>query len=156
VQASDLLAAIGSVEGALSSSPDLQSVPAPVGPVSVIALHGDQDSVIHYCGDSTDASQENTFNYWSGSSANRCSTLDTTSPLCDAQGKITAVVEKDATSCQGSTEVKFYKLIGGDHEWYGDPMNVSGSLPFNPDFDSSTGVVTKNILWNFFAAHTRP
>jgi polyhydroxybutyrate depolymerase len=156
VQASDLVAAIGPVEGALFSGTASQSVPATIGPVSVIELHGDQDNTVHYCGSSTDASQEESFNYWSGSSANNCSTLDTSSALCDAQGNITAVVEKDATGCSASKEVKFYKLIGGDHEWYSVPMNVSSQTPYNPDFDSSTGIVTSNILWNFFAAHPKP
>ena len=156
VQASDLVAAIGSVEGALFSEATPQPVPSALGPVSVIELHGDQDDVVHYCGSNTDASQEQTFNYWTGSSANSCSSFDTTSALCDAQGNITTVVEKDATSCEGNTEVKFYKLIGGDHEWFSVPMNVAGQVPFNPDFDSSTGVITTNIIWNFFAAHPKP
>lgn len=156
VEASDLVAAIGPVEGALFSGANSQSVPSAIGPVSVIELHGDQDNTVRYCGSSTDASQEDSFNYWSGSSANSCSTLDTSSALCDAQGNITAVVEKDATGCSANTEVKFYKLIGGDHEWYSVPMNVSGQAPYNPDFDSSTGIVTSNIIWNFFAAHPKP
>lgn len=156
VQASDLFAAIGPVEGTLFSSPNPDLVPSALAPVSVIALHGDQDTTVHYCGSSTDASQEDSFNYWAGSSANSCSSVDTASPLCDAQGDITAVVEKDATSCSASTEVKFYKLIGGDHEWYNVPMNVSGGVPFNPDFDSSTGIITTNIIWNFFATHPKP
>jgi polyhydroxybutyrate depolymerase len=156
VQASDLVAAIGSVEGTLSSSTTPQTVPSPLGPVSVIALHGDQDPTVRYCGSQTDASQEDTFNYWSGTSANSCSNFDTSSALCDAQGNITAVVEKDATSCSGNTEVKFYKLIGGVHEWYSSPMNVSGQVPFNPDFDATTGITTTDIVWNFFAAHAKP
>jgi len=156
VQASDLVAAIGSVEGTLSSSTTPQTVPAALGPVSVIALHGDQDPTVRYCGSQTDASQEETFNYWSGSSANSCSSFDTSSALCDAQGNITAAVEKDATSCKGNTEVKIYKLIGGVHEWYSNPMNVSGQVPFNPDFDSNTGITTSDIVWKFFAAHPKP
>lgn len=155
VQASDLVAAIGSVEGTLVSSATPQTVPSALRPVSVIALHGDQDTTVRYCGNQTDASQEETFNYWSGSSADSCSSFDTSAALCDAHGNITAVVEKDATSCRGNTEVKFYKLIGGVHEWYSDPMNVSGTVPFNPDFNSNTGIITTDILWKFFAAHPK-
>jgi len=156
VQAADLVAAIGSVEGTLVSSTTPQTVPAALGPVSVIAMHGDQDKTVRYCGNATDASQEETFNYWSGSSANSCSSFDTSAALCDAQRNITAAVEKDATHCSSNTEVKFYKLIGGVHEWYSDPMNVSGNVPYNPDFDSSTGVVTTDILWKFFSLHPKP
>ena len=49
-----------------------------------------------------------------------------------------------------------YKLIGGVHEWYSNPMDVSGQVPFNPDFDSNTGITTNDIVWNFFASHPKP
>ena len=156
VQASDLIAAIGVVEGAVSSSATTQSVPTAIGPVSVLMLHGDQDQTVRYCGSQTDASQDITFNYWAGASANSCSSLDTTSALCDSQGNITAVAEKSATSCLGNTEVQFYKLIGGTHAWTTSPMNVPGRSPYNPDFDSGTGTTTRDIVWNFFAAHQKP
>jgi polyhydroxybutyrate depolymerase len=156
VELSDLIAGIGSVEGAISSNGNPPPVPSALGPVSVLILHGDQDRTVLYCGSRTDASQEQTFNYWTGPSANSCSTLDTRSALCDTQGNISAVVEKDATSCSGNTEVQFYKLIGGQHAWNTGPMNVSGQAPYNPAFDSTTGITTSEILWNFFAAHPKP
>jgi hypothetical protein len=28
-------------------------------------------------------------------------------------------------------------------------MNVSGQAPFNPDFDATTGITTRDILWTF-------
>ena len=76
-------------------------------------------------------------------------TFDTTAPLCDSQGNITSVVEKDATNCSGKTEVKFYKLVGGIHTWYTTPMNVADQAPFNPDFNSATGITTSEILGSF-------
>ena len=156
IQVSDLVAAIGVVEGTVVSPGLIQNVPSPIGPVSVLILHGDMDQTVLYCGQPNVASQEQTFDYWTGPSANRCSTFDTTAVLCDAQGNITAVFEKDATGCSGNTEVKFYKLIGGTHMWYTTTMNVSGQTPFNPDFNSTTGITTDDILWNFFAAHPKP
>ena len=155
VELSDLVAAIGSVEGSITSTATPQTVPATVAPVSVVILHGDQDQNVKYCGTKTDASQEATFNYWTGTSANSCSTFDTQTPLCDGQGNVTAVVEKDATACLGHAEVKFYRLEGGTHAWTTGAMNVQGQTPFNPDFDSSTGITTSNILWNFFATHPK-
>jgi hypothetical protein len=47
------------------------------------------------------------------------------------------------------------KLIGGDHFWYANPMNVIGQLPFNPRVTGATGLTTNDILWSFFAAHSR-
>lgn len=155
VQLSDLVAGIGVVEGALFSNRNPPTVPPAVGPVSVLILHGDMDQTILYCGSPIDASQEQSFNYWTGTSADTCSNFDTPVALCDGQGNISAVVEKDATNCSGNTEVKFYKLIGGVHTWYTVPMNVSGQIPFNPDFNSNTGITTRDILWNFFAMHPK-
>jgi polyhydroxybutyrate depolymerase len=159
---SDLVAAVGVVEGTLYAiaSTDSRSVPAAVAPVSVLILHGDQDSAIPYCGSYTpsvnESSEEQTFNYWTSSIADNCSTFDTVGPLCDSQGKITAVTEKDATNCRSNTEVKFYKLVGAVHTWYNTPMNTPGQVPYNPKFTNSTGVSTDDILWNFFVAHSKP
>lgn len=156
VQLSDLVAAIGVVEGTLVSPGDPANVPAAVAPVSVLMLHGDQDATVPCCSAPPVASQEQTFNYWAGPTANACTTFDTTQPLCDAQGSLTAVLEKDATGCHGSAEVRFYRLGGGAHLWYTTPMNVADQVPYNPAFDSTTGVTTDDILWNFFATHPKP
>jgi polyhydroxybutyrate depolymerase len=152
IQLSDLVAAIAVVEGSVVSPGSIQGVPAPLGPVSVLMLHGDQDSTVPYCGGQAYASQEQSFNYWSA--ANRCSTTDTTAPLCDAQG-ITSVAAKNASGCAQGTEVKFYKLVGGEHDWYTVPMNAPGNSPFNPNFDARSGETTDDIVWNFFATHQK-
>lgn len=154
VQLSDLVAAIGVVEGTLVSPGDPANVPPPVAPISVLMLHGDQDPTVPCCSLPPVASQEQSFNYWIGPSANACSIVDTSQPICDSQGNPVAV-EKDATGCRGNTEVKYYRLEGGVHLWYTGPMNVSGQSPFNPDFNASTGVTTDDILWNFFASHPK-
>lgn len=154
IQISDLVAAIAVVEGTVVSPGHIQDVPAPLGPVSVLVFHGDQDPTVAYCGGPVVASQEQTFNYWSA--ANQCAAVDTTAPLCDAQGNITAAIEKDASHCAAGTEVRFYRLEGGVHQWYTLPMNVAGQSPFNPDFNSTTGVTTDDIVWNFLRAHPKP
>jgi len=157
-QLSDLVAGIGVVEGALfhNTTTNPPVVPPALAPVSVLVLHGDQDTTIPYCGTQNDASQDQSVNYWSGTSADSCSSFDTTAVLCDGQGNITSVLEKDATGCAANTEVKFYKLVGGIHTWYTVPMNVSGQVRFNPDFDPNTGITTTEILWDFFATHSKP
>jgi polyhydroxybutyrate depolymerase len=151
IQLSGFVAAIAVAEGSVASSGSIQNVPVPLEPVSVLMLHGDGDSTVPYCNAQPYASQEQSFSYWS--SVNRCSRTDTAAPLCDAQG-ITAVAEKDASECAAGTEVKFYKLLGGQHEWYTIPMNA-GSSPFNPRFDATSGVTTADIVWNFFATHPK-
>ena len=154
IEVSDLVAAIAVVEGTVVSPGLIQNVPAPLGPVSVLMLHGDQDQTVLYCGQANVASQEESFNYWS--TADHCSTLDTSAALCDTQRNITGVSEKHASGCSAGTEVQFYKLEGGTHQWYLTPMNISGQSPFNPAFNSTTGVTTDDIIWNFFASHPKP
>jgi len=152
IQLSDVVAAVAVAEGSVASSGSIQNVPSPLRPVSVLMLHGDSDSSVAYCDGQTYTSQEESFNYWSA--ANRCSTTDPAAPLCSGQA-ITAVAEKDATGCARDTEVKFYKLLGGEHDWYTSPMNAPGNSPFNPNFDATSGVTTSDIVWNFFAAHPK-
>ena len=156
IELSTLVAAIGVVEGTLVSPGTVASVPAPASPVSVLILHGDQDPVVPCCSAPPVASQEETFNFWSGASADACTSVDTTQPICDGQGNATSVIEKRASGCHGGTEVRYYRLEGGVHQWYTIPMNVAGQTPFNPSFDATTGVTTNDILWKFFAAHPKP
>jgi polyhydroxybutyrate depolymerase len=156
IDLSDLIAAIGVVEGTVVSPGAISDIPNPAHPVSIIILHGDQDPTVPCCSSPPVASQEETFNYWSGPRANSCATFDTTQPICDAQLHQTALSEKNATGCLGNTEVKFYRLQGGAHLWYTAPMNVPGQTPYNPTLSASTGITTNDILWNFFASHPKP
>jgi len=157
IELSDTVAAVAAVEGTLYGfGGNLQGVPSAAGPVSVLILHGDQDTDVPYCGVAGWASQDETFDYWTGPSANSCSNFDTSTSLCDAQGNVSAVYEKDATGCSGNAEVRIYRLEGGTHTWYTGSMNVAGQVPYNPDFNSTTGVTELDVLWNFFAAHPKP
>ncbi len=165
VELSDLVAAVGVVEGAISAiaPSDSRTVPDAVAPVSVLILHGSADNAINYCGSSMAksvlASQEQAFNYWAGPKANNCATLSTPNPLCDSAGNITSVSVKVATGCTSRAEVRFYKLVGATHQWYNvDLSNPPGTAnaPYNSSFDSATGIVTNDILWNFFSSHPKP
>jgi polyhydroxybutyrate depolymerase len=168
VQLSDLVAAIGVVGGSLyendSSSPSVPDIPATVAPISVLILHGDLDAEnnVGYCGrQNIFPTQDVVINYWVGSSGNNCATFDTTAPLCNGSTP-TDTVAKNATNCTGGTEVQFYRLIGGRHEWHNVsghwsmPMNNPRVAPNNPNFNDNTGITTNDILWNFFAAHPKP
>ena len=155
IDLSDIVAAIGVVEGTVVSPGTVSSLPNPAHPVSVLMLHGDQDPTVPCCTAPPVASQEESFNYWSGPRANSCTAFNTTQPICDAQLQQTAIPEKDASGCLGNTEVKFYRLQGGVHLWYTVPMNVPGQAPYNPALNATTGVTTNDILWNFFASHPK-
>jgi polyhydroxybutyrate depolymerase len=151
VELSDLVAAIAPLSGTLLQGGNGVAVPAAVGPVSVIMLHADQDTTLPYCGGNGAASQDTTFNYWVA--ADVTPNLDTAAPLCDASGNPTAVNEKDATGGLLNTEVKFYRLIGAGHFAVYDNADLSA---YNPNFNATTGTLSNDIVWKFFAAHPKP
>lgn len=174
VALSDRVAAVGVVQGGISvifpGTP--QAVPHATAPVSVLLLKGDQDAANFYCGalfqqfDLVEASSDQDFDYWAGSSANECSHVHPTGPLCenmgivDPQGNVTlgtptSLTKKEATACKEDTEVKLYRLIGGVDHWNLNPMNVPGQIPFSPDLNDRTGVTTNDILWKFFEEHPK-
>jgi polyhydroxybutyrate depolymerase len=152
VQLSDLVAAVG----ALSETITLQEggpsgvVPTPLGPVSAIMIHADEDQIIPYCGGQGYASQDVTFNFSAATDA--ALNLDTSTSLC-VNGKPTAVNEKDATGGLLNSEVKFYRLIGTDHFAVYNNADLS---PYNPNLNATTGTLSNDIVWNFFAAHPKP
>jgi len=155
VELSDLIAAIADVGGSLYEGASIVQpavVPPARGPISVLILHGDVDV---YCGGPLDASQDQTFDYWATGSGDNCSRISPEAPLCDAQGNITAVVDKRGERCNAGTSVTLYRLIGARHGWFGTPLNVPGQVPFNPDLDATTGVTTNDVIWSFFAAHAK-
>jgi poly(3-hydroxybutyrate) depolymerase len=98
VELSDLVAGIGVVGGSLDQGAvSGLSVPPVRAPVSVLILQGDADA---YCGTALDGSQDQTFDYWTGSPADHCASVDTTMPLCDPQGHPTNLVDKRRSPLQ--------------------------------------------------------
>jgi uncharacterized protein (TIGR03437 family) len=158
IELSSRVAAIASVSGTVFGTPftDQRVAPPAGGAVSVLILHGDVDTAVPYCGISTDfryATQDQTFDYWAAN--NGCATFDATAPLC-RYGVPSAVSGKRATNCLSNTEVRIYKLIGGVHTWYTQPMDDPTQVPYSPDLNSTVGVTTNDLIWNFFAAHPKP
>ena len=151
VELSDLIAGIGDVGGSLFQDASV-TIPPARAPVSVLILHGDADT---YCGKPLDASQDQTFDYWTGGLADSCSSIDPALPLCDPQGDITSVVTKRGQNCGAGSAVMLYRLIGARHAWYGTVLNVPGQVPFNPDLTAITGTTTNDLIWNFFDAHPK-
>ena len=174
VELSGLVAAVGVVQGNLfvytPTSP--QTVPNATSPISMLFLKGDMDPNNQYCGavfptfGIVEASSDQDLAYWTGASADHCSQVHPAGPLCesvgvgDAQGNVTpgtpsSVVTQEATACEGKTEIKFYRLLGGVDQWNLNPMNIPGNVPFNPDLDFHTGTTTNDILWKFFEEHPK-
>ena len=151
VELSDLVAAIAPLSGALDLPEGSNGVvPAAKGPISVLMLHADMDTTIPYCGDANNASQDATFNYWVAVDATV--NLDTATLLC-SNGNPTTVNEKDGTGGLLNTEVKFYRLIGAGHFAVYNNADLSS---FNPNFNSTSGTLSNDIVWKFLAAHPKP
>lgn len=163
VELGDILAAIAPVSGTLYEGAAPAVMPIAKGAVSVLILHADipVSNSFYICGTPNHPSQDVIFEYWTGPSANNCSTLNTTDKICGAQGLLTV---KKATGCKDSAEVLFYPILNGSHGWYNVagnwsvPINTSVGLlqPYNPNFNETTGITTNDIIWNFFAAHPKP
>jgi polyhydroxybutyrate depolymerase len=165
VEMSDVVAAIAPVSGVHYEGGG--TVPAAKAPVSVLMLHADlpPDLSFYVCGRAIGAyllpSQDEVFDYWTGSSANACTTSSTTQRICS--GGALQVVTKGASGCKGSAEVQFYQLLNAQHGWFNTaghwsvPFNVFGApQPYNPDLTATTGLTANDIIWNFFAAHPKP
>jgi poly(3-hydroxybutyrate) depolymerase len=156
VELGDMVAAIAPVSGELWEDVG-GPVPNEVAPVSVLMLNGSADTSVPYCGMTTpypEASEDDTFNYWQ--TQNICK--PSTAALCSG-GKPSTTSSKTATGCSASVVVQQYELIGGIHKWYTVNMNVppgTSTQPYNSKLTTSTGLTTNDIIWNFFAAHTRP
>jgi polyhydroxybutyrate depolymerase len=153
----DLVAAVGVVAGTLGAITGTASqVPDALQPVSLILLHGDRDERVPCCPFKRGITLDAAFDYWISPRANDCQTVDAQEPICEAPETPSTLPRKRGTQCSGGVEVAFYHLLGGMHRWYTVPMNVANAEPYNPLLDSTTGVTTNDILWNFFAAHPKP
>ncbi len=159
VELSTRIAAVAPVMGSLYRvyGADPRIPPPPAAPVSALLLNGDSDTAVQYCGFTSSetclASQDRTFDYWAAS--NGCTTYEPAANLCDGFTP-TAISQKRATNCLDGTEVQIYKLIGGIHTWYWDPMNDPARIPYNPAFNAETGLTLNELIWKFFAAHPKP
>ena len=174
VELSDRIAAIGVVQGNLyvttPSSP--QSIPQLASPVSVLLIKGDQDPNNHYCGavfptfGIVESSADQDFTYWSGPQGNHCALVFPAAPLCqtvgtgDAQANVTpgtptAQLVNEALACRQFTEVRLYRLIGGEDIWNQTRLNIPGQTPYNPYLNLLSGVRTNGILFRFFLTHPK-
>ena len=143
-EASDLVAAIAPVAGALNNACN------PANPVSVVAFHGTADENVLYNGGApkkqadphprVDKSVAYAMNFWS--SRNNCSAV----PQRVENGN---AVRDEYSGCVGNTSVVLYTLKGGGHSWPGgERMAIFLDPPFK-------GISATDAMWEFFIAHAR-
>jgi polyhydroxybutyrate depolymerase len=134
-------AAGASVAGALLNC---RTDNCPVGAIPILICNGTRDKTIPYDGgiDGT-FSVEETLNFWLN--RNNCSLQADTLSLPQLDSTDARRVDKISyTNCSDETEVIFYKVIGGGHNW---PSGVFSGI--------WAGYTTKDInasveIWNFF------
>ena len=129
---SELIAAIGSVSGAMLDDIGVGCTP---GPTSVITLHGTADYVLPYGGAEGMQSAMGVVDYWND--VNQITGAPTETTSSSGGSTVESFVYVGGT---GGTEVHHHRVVDGGHVW----------LDVNVD-----GADTNRLLWNFFSRFGR-
>ena len=105
---SDLIAAIGSVSGAM-----LDCYGSTNHPMPVVLLHGTQDDVLPYDGNTELASVQTTLDYW----INFNNTSTSPSVTTDNSGAL-SVQQSVYSGGDNGVNVEHYRYQGGEHVWF--------------------------------------
>lgn len=144
-EASDLIAAIGSVSGTQNITPC-----NPQSPISVIDFHGTADQHLPYNGGIGDkslagtdfVSVQDSIQFWV--KEDQCSSTPATQKYADIQ-------QDTYSNCANGTTVELYTIINGLHAWPGSdgPGWIGGDLP-------TQSISATQLIWDFFASHPKP
>jgi polyhydroxybutyrate depolymerase len=151
----DLLAAIAPLAATAGGRPDNRtpewSIPEPICPMPLLAMHGLSDANVPFDGITSPAPGD-TRQYWPvmrslavWTRCNRCLTPSIT--RYERQGKV------KITTWQGGTDgadVVLYALEGWGHQWPGPYFTAKLDAE-----DPLCGFDAARIIWNFFKGHTR-
>jgi polyhydroxybutyrate depolymerase len=143
-EAEDIFTAVAPVAGTLNFSPC-----QPSQPVSVIEFHGTADQHIPYDGghgpdslvDVDFASVRDSVGFW----------LSSDGCIPQPQANTFADIEHEVWGgCAAGSAVELYTIVDGGHAWPGGDSGWPGS-------DKSTQTISASrLIWEFFAAHSRP
>ncbi len=125
---SDLIAAVASVSGAM-----LNCTGATTHPMPVVHLHGTNDAVLPYSGNSDWNAVQATLDHWIN--FNHTSTTPTVSS--DTRGGMT-IEHNVYAQGDNAVAVEHYKYLGGEHVW------------FNATYE---GQSTAELVWNFVSRY---
>ncbi|MCD4655830.1 hypothetical protein K8T06_18065 [bacterium] len=135
------IAAIASVTG--SMTPETYDECSPVHPTAILQIHGTNDSVVPYTGNSWAKTIDDVLQYWIIS--NNCSPTATTTTMPDIDPTDGSTVEHIVyDGGDNGVSVEHFKVIGGEHTW---PGSAFGSVGTNHDIDASAEI------WNFFSKY---
>ncbi|WP_287130933.1 PHB depolymerase family esterase [Candidatus Cyanaurora vandensis] len=143
---SDRIAAIAPVAGSIGAKlPGGQTVtiPDPKSPVSVVAVHGQQDPTVPYNG--SQGRRENflpvaqSVNFWV--KENGC---NPTPQRTNLNGN--KVIQETYGGCQGNTNVSLYTVVNGNHSWPGAQTKRG---------KENADLAATDVIWDFFERHPR-
>lgn len=125
---SDLIAAVGSISGAMLDTDIFPSHPMPV-----IIIHGTSDGVLPYNGSAEINSIEMVLNFW----INNNNTNET--PILVSENDNGTIIEHyQYNQGDNNVSIEHYKIIGGNHIWFN--INYQGSN-------------TSDLIWNFLSRY---
>ncbi len=145
---SNRLAAIGSVAGSIGTAGG-QTIPDPIGPVSVILIHGKEDSMVAYGPEShalfRGVGAQASAKWWAEKDG--CSLVPQETSA--GNGNVVTDLFKGGRS---GTEVELVTINNGSHSW---PGGYFYDLNHRPAIESTTGVNAADQIWSFFETHPR-
>jgi polyhydroxybutyrate depolymerase len=144
---SSRLAAIGSVAGTIGVKD--KTIPAPDSPISVILIHGRQDSMVAYGPDSKallrGVGAEKSAEWWA--QMDGCSPAPATTATDNGN-----VVTELFSGGKGDAAVELVSIGNGSHSWPGGWQFDTNGKPVR---ETATGVDAADLIWKFFKAHPK-
>jgi polyhydroxybutyrate depolymerase len=147
-EAADRIAAIG-VVAATMAAPEAARC-APARHISVVTMHGTDDTIIPATGDATgDAilSVADAARTWT--QVDGCVTQHDVAYEPDIADDGTRVRRETYPGCADGSAVEFYIIEGGGHTWPGGPSYTTGAITQR----STRDIDATAVLWRFFQAH---
>jgi polyhydroxybutyrate depolymerase len=147
-EAADRIAAIGVVAATIAAPEAARCAPA--RHISVVTLHGTDDTIIPAAGDTADGSLSVAGATRTWAQVNGCATQPDVAYEPDSAGDGTRVRRETSPGCADGSAVVFYIIEGGGHTWPGGPSYTTGTIVNRStrDIDATT------VLWRFFQEHS--
>ena len=140
-QLSEKIAAVASVTGAMTQ--DTFDNCNAQRPVPALQIHGTEDDVVLYNGNTLSLSISDIISYWVDH--NNCETTTTTTSLPDIDPSDGSTIEHSVYEAgDNGITTEHMKVIGGGHTWPGSVINTGGT---NQDIDASMEI------WLFFSRY---
>ena len=140
-QLSEKIAAVASVTGSMTQ--DTFDDCNAQRPTPVLQIHGTEDDVVLYNGNTLSIPIPDVISYWVDH--NNCDTTPTTTTLPDIDPSDGSTIEHSVyENGDNGVTTEHMKVIGGGHTWPGSVLNTAGT---NQDIDASMEI------WLFFSRY---